>query len=334
MAYITKLKTGWRAQVARQGVRTSKMFPTKAAAVAWAAVEEASILTEVQAKYPSKTLDDALSRYEQEVSAHKRGARPEGLRFQALRRDFPHLCKKLLHEITPADIASWRDARRRVVSDSSVVRDANLFRNVWTVGKEWGWCGESPWGKTKLPREGSARTRQTQPVEIKRLVRSMGYVTGAKPLRPQHEVALAYLVAHHTALRAGEILGLRRSTVDLTKRVIRLETHKTMDRVGARFVPFTRKALHLLRWLDGWAKEDGRDAYFTITGQTLDVLFRKVRDRLLIEGLTFHDSRAAALTRLSKKVDVLRLSRISGHTDLRQLMAYYRETAAEVAQTI
>lgn len=332
MAYITKLKTGWRAQVARQGVRTSKMFPTKAAAQAWAAVEEAAILTEQQAKYPSKTLADALDRYEAEVSAHKRGARPEGLRFQALKRDFPNLCKKLLHEITPADISAWRDARRRVVSDSSVVRDANLFRNVWTLGKEWGWCGESPWGMTKLPREGNARTRQTTPDEIKRLVRALGYVTGAKPERPSQEVAWAYLVAHHTALRAGEVLSLSRSTVDLERRVIRLETHKTVEKAGVRFVPFTRRALRLLRLLDGWAV-DGR--YFTITSASLDALFRKARDRQLIQGLTFHDSRAAALTRLSRRMDVLRLARISGHTDLRQLLsAYYRETAADVAASI
>jgi integrase len=331
MAYITKLKTGWRAQIARQGVRTSKMFPTKAEAKAWAAVEEASILTESRAKYPSKTLSDAMDRYEAEVSIHKRGSRAEGLRFQALRREFPNLCKKLLHEITPADIASWRDARRKVVSDSSVVRDANLLRNVWTVGKEWGWCGESPWGQTKLPRENMARTRQTHPSEIKRIVRALGYVTRMKPERPGHEVALAYLVAHHTALRAGEVLSLSKRTVDLERRVIRLETHKTVEKAGVRLVPFTRKALRLLRLLDGWTK----DRYFSISAATLDTLFRRARDKQLIEGLTFHDSRAAALTRLAKRIDVLKLARISGHTDLRQLLSvYYRDSAAHIAATI
>jgi integrase len=55
----------------------------------------------------------------------------------------------------------------------------------------------------------------------------------------------------------------------------------------------------------------------------------------LIDDLTFHDSRAAALTRLSKRMDVLRLSRISGHRDLNQLLkAYYRGTAADVAASI
>jgi integrase len=152
---------------------------------------------------------------------------------------------------------------------------------------------------------------------------------------PQQQVALAYLVAHHTAMRAGEVLSLSRSSVDLVKRVIRLDRHKTDSEVGVRHVPFTTRAARLLRLLDGWAAEAGRDAYFTISSQSLDVLFRKVRDRLLIDNLRFHDSRAAALTRLSKRMDVLRLAKISGHKDLNQLLsAYYRESAADIDATI
>jgi integrase len=76
----------------------------------------------------------------------------------------------------------------------------------------------------------------------------------------------------------------------------------------------------------------GRDSYFTISAQSLDVLFRKVRDRLLMENLHFHDARADALTRMSRRVDVMTLARISGHRDLGQLLkAYYRETAASIS---
>jgi integrase len=160
-------------------------------------------------------------------------------------------------------------------------------------------------------------------------------VTGRPPQTPQQEVAWAYLVAQHTARRAGEVRGLKRSTVDLGTRVATLHEHKTIEREGVRFVPFTKKAERVLRVLDAHAKEQGRDAYFLISAQSLDVLFRKVRDRLLINDLHFHDSRADALTRLSKKMDVMRLAKISGHRDLNQLLnAYYRETAADIAATI
>ncbi len=336
MASFSKLKTGWRAQVARKGVRLSRVFATKAAAQAWAAQEEAAILREAHAKYPSKTLADALERYLREVSVHKRGARAERLRFDALKRDFPEMCAKLLHEVTPADVAHWRDARRAAVSDSSVVREAGPLKNLWAVArKEWGWCGDSPWDSVKLPKKGHARTRQTGRNELYRLLRGLGYRTGVQPRTPQQEVAWAYLVAHHTAMRASEVLGLSRSSVDLQRRVARLDRHKTDGDVGVRHVPFTTKAARVLRLLDGWAQAAGRDRYFTISSQSLDVLFRRVRDRLLIANLRFHDSRAAALTRLSRRMDVLRLAKISGHKDLNQLLAaYYRETAADVAAAI
>lgn len=332
MAYFRKLKTGWRAEVEIQGVRKSKVHATKAHAQAWASVEEAAIIKGASTAYPDKTLADALRKYADTVSTRKRSCRSEQLRFEAMQRDFPALCGKVLHKITPADIGEWRDARRKTVSDSSVVREACSLKNLWNVAREeWGWCGDSPWGKAKMPKKAHARTRQTSGNEVYRLVRSMGYVTGKKPATMQQEVAYAYLVAHHTAMRASEVLGLRKSTVDLNKRVITLNTHKTVDEVGVRYVPFTKRALRLLKLLDGWTD----DKYFKIESASLDALFRKVRDRLLIDNLRFHDSRAAALTRLSKRMDVLRLAKISGHKDLNQLMdAYYRQTAADIAMTI
>ena len=55
----------------------------------------------------------------------------------------------------------------------------------------------------------------------------------------------------------------------------------------------------------------------------------------MIEDLHFHDSRAEALTRMARKVDVMTLAKISGHKDLRMLQnVYYRESPEEIAQRI
>jgi len=334
MAYYTKTKTGWRAQIERSGVRKSKTFATKAQAAAWAAREEARALAGGAGVLPSYTVADAFRRYEIEVSRRKRGARAEALRFAAVVRDHPELAGKQIAKVTPDDIARWRDKRRAVVSDSSVQREAAQLRNVWTVAiREWGWAADpSPWARVRLPPKAHARTRTTSGQELRRLLRHMGFVTGQAPATAQQEVAWAYLVAHHTAMRAGEVLSLSVGSVDLVRRVVKLESHKTLERDGVRFVPVTRKAARVLAVLDRAARVAGRSAYFTISSASLDTLFRKVRDRLLIKDLRFHDSRAGALTRLSRRMDVLRLSRISGHRDLNQLLAaYYRETAADVA---
>jgi len=70
---------------------------------------------------------------------------------------------------------------------------------------------------------------------------------------------------------------------------------------------------------------------FGLTSVSLDALFRKGRDRAQIEGLTFHDTRHAAITRLAKKLNVLDLARMVGHRDLRMLQIYYNESADDMA---
>lgn len=56
-----------------------------------------------------------------------------------------------------------------------------------------------------------------------------------------------------------------------------------------------------------------RDEYFTTSDESRDVNFRKVRDRVMVQGMNFHDGRAAALTWLSKRYDVKTLAKSSGH---------------------
>lgn len=47
-----------------------------------------------------------------------------------------------------------------------------------------------------------------------------------------------------------------------------------------------------------------------------------------------HGTRREATSRLSKKVDVLTLARITGHKDIRMLMIYYQTDMADVARQI
>lgn len=64
----------------------------------------------------------------------------------------------------------------------------------------------------------------------------------------------------------------------------------------------------------------------------VDGLWRKQRDKMLIEDLHIHDTRGEALTRLARRYDVLTLSRMSGIKDLKMLMErYYRERADQIA---
>lgn len=331
--YLRKTKTGWRVEIERNGVRTSATRATKAEAQAWGLKEEAAILAGARGEYPDKTLTEAIDRYVREVTSKKRNKRADILRFDALIREFPDLAKKVFHRITAEDIADWRDKRLAKVSGSSVLREAQQIRPIWTLAiNEWKWVGSSPWKGVKLPRKGHARTRKAIWQEIRLMLNSVGYHPKKAPTLPQQEAIWCQMIALHTAMRSGEILRMSCSTVDLKKRVYRLAKHKTEQSVGARVVPFTPRAARLLQVLDDAARLSGRDNYFTISDASRDTLFRKVRDRLMIQGLRFHDTRASALTWLARRYDAMTLAKISGHTDINELYnTYYRDSAEDVA---
>lgn len=334
MAYIRKVKAGWRAEVERLGIRDSHTAATKSAAQQWATKREAEILAGAVSPWPRKTLTDALKRYGTEVTAAKRGARAEQLRLDAFKRGFPELCGKLFAEIGPDDLAAWRDARLAKVTPGSVQRDINILRHLWTVAiREWRWApSPGPWQGLRMPGNNAPRDRLLRWREIRRIMRRCGYVTGQAPVTGLQGVAWALLVSLRTAMRAGEVMGLTRESVDLARGVVTLEQHKTSEQVGVRRVPLTPHGRRVLGVLCA-AAPTGR--LISLSPASLDTLFRRAARSALVEGAHFHDARATALTSMSRRMDVLTLARISGHKDLQILLStYYRESAQDIAQRL
>ncbi len=324
MASIGRYRGGYRAQVYVRGQRKSKTFRTMREAQGWAAATETTLAAPAGDRH---TVGELIERYAEEVMRHKKGSRIEEHQARALLRDFPELAAKKLSEVDTPDMATWRDARLKTVSDATVLRSLNWLRHAFRIAREeWKWMDRNPLKGMRLPRNPAARVRRVSPAEVRLLCRNLDYRAGKAPQSRQQEVALAFMVGLRSGMRAGEILSLGKGTLDLKRRVATV-AHKTQHLTGRpREVPLTRHAIRLLKPVAGRAR------CFSISSAVLDTLFRKARDRLLIEDLHFHDTRAEALTRLSRKVDVLTLARISGHKDLRILQnAYYRETAAEIA---
>lgn len=325
MPTIRKQGDSWRADVKKNGVRKSASFSTKKAAQEWASKIETEILALKYGAYAKHTFAEAIDRYILNVSSKKKSPAKEALRLNALKRDFPHLASKQITDVSAADLATWRDTRLQSVSKATFLREFNIVSNLFTVAnKDWGWCGESPTQKMTKPSNPAPRDRRVLPNEVKRICRQLGYTTGHIETKSQ-EVALAFLISLRTAMRAGEILSLNNNRVNLKDRVLTVP-HKTQHITGKeRQIPITKKAARLIKIL-------ANHGYFTVSSASLDALFRKARDVQSIENLHFHDARAEALTRLSRKVDVMTLAKISGHRDLRILQnTYYRESAADIA---
>lgn len=322
--YIRKQRDKWRVEIERLGVRKSAVFETKTEAREWGVKEEAALMAAKRGVFPKRTLSDAIDAYLTKVSALKAGSRWEELRLRAIERDFPQMAGKVLSRLTTADLAVWRDQRLSKVSKGTVQREINLLSHVFTKARdEWKWMGDTPFIGMQSPGDNPSRDRLPVPSEIRRILRWLGYVTKLKPKTKQAQVALAFLLALRTGMRAGEVLQLGPKAVHGAVATV---THKMQHRTGKpRKVPLSRHALRLLKGFRG----------FTITSASLDALFRKARDSLLIEDLHFHDARAYALTAFSKKVDVFELARISGHKDVRILLTtYYRKSSADIASRL
>ncbi|MGB0901169.1 site-specific integrase [Halocynthiibacter sp.] len=321
MATFKKLTSGkWQAQIARAGVRRAKSFPTKSAAKDWAARQEYQISEGTDRQVASGRLWDLFDRYAREVSPKRKGARWEIVRLERLKGE--DIAKNSLAELSPLIFSKWRDMRLGEVSPGSVIREMNLMSAVLTVArKEWGLISVNPLSDVRKPAKPRPRDRLLKPGELDKLLEQAGFDLSRQIGRAVH----AFRFAIETGMRAGEILSLTSELVDLEKRVATLTDTKNGT---ARKVPLSNAAVELLKLLPD------APTYFDLSSANLDALFRRARDNAKIEGLRFHDSRHEAVTRLSRKLDVLSLARMIGHKDIKMLQVYYNESAEDIAKRL
>ena len=286
-----------------QGVYDSETFVSKTAAKAWATRREAEIIGGQRGEIPNLTVQALLERYELEVSAHKKGRRWETIRLRLLGRD--RLAQVRLKALDAPHVADWQQRRLQDVKSASVRRERNLLNNVFNIAvNEWKWLSRNPFTGIRRPKDGRARKRIATQAEVKLLT------------APDGTMSKVITWALETGMRASEIA----SPPEVVGRVATLRDSKNGE---AREVPLSAEALEV--WEPGG---------FEISAGSISTLFARRCELLKIEGLTFHDLRATAATRLAKKLNPLQLAKMFGWKDLKQAMTYYRETAEDVAKLL
>jgi integrase len=309
----------WRVQIRRRGFPSeSATFRLKAQADAWAAEREGELVGSRHGIIPRRTVRQAIERYVIDECPKHRGERWERIRLAKILRTLD-FAERELQSVTRDDIARWRDGM--TLAPSSRCREYGLLRSVFAkCAREWGWIRESPFRLVSPPEAGKPRKRRVSDSEADAIVAALGYVRDTAPQTASHYVALAFLLGIETAMRKGEMLSLERAQV--TGAIAHLLRTKNGDE---RDVPLSKAARAIIELLP----DDGY--LFPIAGGTADSLFRRARDKLGLD-INFHDSRREGTTRLSKKVDVLTLAKITGHRDLKLLLrVYYAPDMADVA---
>ncbi len=304
----------------------SQVFDSKTKGMAWGYKREEELRNQAKGIVKA-TFQDAIDRYIKDVCpTHKAGAN-EAKRLLALSK-LPGLLptQRLLPDVTAVDLSRFRDTRLAKVSIGTVRKEMTIVRSVLeSARRDWGMITINPITDVKRPPSPADRKRLFTEDEANKIIMTLGYTD--QIVTVQHQVAVALLLAFETGMRAGEMIGLPWSDVHLEAKYVHLPETKNG---GERDVALSSKAIDLINKLKGLNKT----YVFTLTSASLDALFRKARDKHNIENLHFHDSRANAITALSKKLDVLTLAKMIGHKDINNLMIYYRESATDTAEKL
>ena len=313
MATIRLFRKKWQAIVRRKGYPSqSKSFDLRKDAEKWARQQERLFDTHQWVDYSEAertTLHELICRYEEEVTATKRGANIEKYRLDLFKHS--SLAKYSVASVSRQMIAQWRDERLKKVSSGTVLRELQVLSHIFTVAmKEWGMhLNSNPVNLIRKPQAGKARDKVLDDTQRNALIYACSQCKNpwVKPV---------VIFALETAARRGEILGLLWKDVDLKRRLAKLQETKSGT---PRAVPLSPACCEMLNVLP--RSIDGK--VFPITIEALKQAYERAVNRAGIEDFTFHDLRHDALTRLAKMgFSVLELRAISGHTTTTMLQRY------------
>jgi len=359
MAQITERgDMQWRARVRVKGFpEQSRTFTYRKDAERWARALERELETSgfVDRREAEKnTLRQMLERYKLEVTPAKKSAAIEEVKIDVILKDSTLPGLKMA-AVTSKQIAAWRDRRLKEVTGGTVNREIDVLSTVFNhARREWGVIVENPIPHVRRPEKSRARDRRFSAEEERYLFAAMEegerredgtFGSGARNpwLAPVVKLAI------ETAMRRGELLALRWEHVNLKRCTAHLPDTKNGD---PRTVPLSTSAVALLRTLREEADEDA-ERVFPITAAALQKGFWRATERAkaqyaedcaaagkkpakgFLVDVHFHDTRHEAASRLAEKLsNVLELSAVTGHRDLRMLKRYYHPRAEDIAKKL
>ncbi|WFU47307.1 site-specific integrase [Sinorhizobium terangae] len=325
MATIRKLRGRWQAQVRRRGMKPRcKSFDSKLEAEKWARELEAQVDRFGAAPdtkvLENTTLGELLERYQREVSPTKRGSVQEIQRIDVLRRH--ELAYRTMIGLSQQDIASFRDERLRSVAPSTAVRELAILSHVIEVAiRDWG----LPLSRNvvKLVRRPVIRNERSRRLTGDEEQRLLDACAGGKI--PFFKTLI--ILAIETGMRRGEILGLQWCDISHNRRVISLKMTKNGS---GREVPLSPRAFDALTEWKTRADPD-QPRVFPMAPGSLEQAWYRLLTRAEVTELRFHDLRHEGVSRLFERgLNVIEVSSISGHKELRMLKRYTHLSADDL----
>lgn len=330
----------WRVQIELRGRREYKTFPVKNLAVAWANQREAEI---VQGKVLSSSVAEQTP-FSTVIATYREKELPK-LRNRSYKFMLNTLEKRFgrhrLLDLQKKDFARFRDDRlEEGYAPATVVKELNLARRLidYAIKDLDIYLPSNTARLVDNPKVNNARTRVFINAEEKRRF------FDAFPSDDYRAIAG---LAIETACRLGELLKMEWHHVDFDRRLAVIPKAHTKTEV-ARTIPLSFKAIEILQsrpgprrkgrvfacWKAGDSFENGYRRAVTRARETYEAdckARRRTAHPDLLKDLRFHDLRHIATSQLAKTFNVIELSMITGHSDVKMLKRYYHITPEALA---
>lgn len=277
----------------------------------------------IKPSYPFKELCD---KYYQEHGRHMRSARTINFKLKNLDRIAPNLLNKSIYDFKPADIAEWRNKRKKEVKVSTLRNEHAIYSAVFTYAmKELFLIESNVWHSVTMPSKEKSRNQRITDEQQEQLLKVLSWNGTTTPENSRQYVAWAFLFALETAMRQGEILAMRKA--DIRDGFVHLPMTKNGE---SRNVPLSKEAKRLLTLLS-----TDKDDLLPIDKDVCCATWVRAKKRAGLPGINFHDSRHEAITRMVKvrKLPVEVLAKITGHKTIGILInTYYNPDAQDLVE--
>ncbi len=209
---------------------------------------------------------------------------------------------RLLREITPADIRSYRDAlKRKGLAAPTVNHAVKILRMPFKAAHDAGYIDINPNTKnTVRPVKDEARN-------VEKDVFTGEQLSELVKAAPSEDWTGAILCGYYTGLRLRDIADLQWSAVDLEGRIIKVTTRKTGKTVT---VPIH---LQFAAWLNKQTRGIGKAPVFpTLAGKAgggksgLSMAFRRIMERAKIKGRLLREANGVGRSQSSLSFHSLR----------------------------
>ena len=324
MATITKRKSGkWTAEVRTHKKYISKTFIKKSNASNWAKEIEYQLDREQYEDFSESvriTLGELITRYRDEITPTKKGAKEEKYKLNFILRNKIVKCRVL--SLKTKQILEFKNDIKETRAASTVNKYIHYIYTIWETARvQW---------DIALPSRNPVSLVKKEKVtdKIDRILTSEEYQDLLSACSKSNLAFLPEIVefAYITAMRFGEITKLRTKDINFEKSTALLLDTKNGE---SRLVPLTDRALEICN------KFRFREKLFDINRDKFRHYFEQACHRAKVKKFRFHDLRACAITNLFLNGwSIAEVSVVSGHKTWSELKRYTRIKASDLIKKI